>query len=208
MKLAIFGASGKTGLHLVSQALEMGHEVTVLARRPSKVTLSHTRLMTIQGNILDAGSVEATIQGSDAVVSALGPIGNTPELQISQGMSHILSVMKKHNVRRLIVAAGAGIRDPQDKPKLIDHVFGLLLHLLSKHAVKDMERTIDLVRQSDRDWTVVRVPRLNDNPTQDKLRVGYLQDITTNLSRADMAAFMLSQLTNTAYIRQAPAISN
>lgn len=208
MKLVIFGATGKTGQKLVSQAIDNGHEVIALARTPSKFAISHKSLKVMQGNILDAAVVDVAIQGADAVVSALGPIGNKPTFEISQGMTHILNAMKKHNVRRLIVAAGAGVRDPLDKPKFIDHVFGLLLRLLSKNAVEDMKRTVNLVRQSDCEWTVVRVPRLNNNPQQDKLKVGYIQDITTQVSRADMAAFMLKQLTDKTYIGQAPAISN
>jgi|GEM_PF-6488115 len=36
MKIAIFGGTGKTGKHLVLEALNAGHDVTILARTPSK----------------------------------------------------------------------------------------------------------------------------------------------------------------------------
>jgi NAD(P)-dependent dehydrogenase (short-subunit alcohol dehydrogenase family) len=208
MKVAIFGGTGKTGQHLVQQALELGHEVVMLARTPSNFTIQHPRLTVIQGDIVDAACVEATIQGVDAVISVLGPRSNKPEFIISKGTDHILNAMKRHHVRRIIISAGAGVRDPYDKPKFIDHFFGFLLNLLSKNAVEDMKQVVDKVRNSDRDWFVIRVPMLTDQPAQGTLKIGYVGDITPRLSRADMAAFMLKQLEDDTYIRKAPAISN
>ena len=208
MKVAIFGGTGKTGQNLVQQALDAGHDVIVLARTPSNITTQHEALKVLQGDVVDAQRVEETIQGADAVISVLGPRSNKPEFIISKGTDNILNAMKRHNVRRIIISAGAGVRDPQDKPKIVDRVFGVLLNILSKNAVADMRQVVDKVRHSDRDWTVVRVPMLTDQPAQGTLKVGYVGDISPRLSRADMAAFMLKQLDNNAYLRKAPAISN
>ena len=208
MKVAIFGGTGKTGQHLVQQALVLGHEVVMLARTPSNFTIQHPKLTILQGDIVDATCVEATIQEVDAVISVLGPRSNKPEFIISKGTEHILNAMKRHHVRRIIISAGAGVRDPHDKPKFIDHFFGFLLNLLSKNAVEDMKQVVDKVRNSDRDWFVIRVPMLTDQPAQGTLKIGYVGDITPRLSRADMAAFMLKQLDDDTYLRKAPAISN
>ncbi|MEO8397810.1 MAG: NAD(P)H-binding protein, partial [Chloroflexota bacterium] len=162
----------------------------------------------LQGDILDAERVEAVIQGTDAVMSVLGPRSNKPEFVISQGTDHILNAMKRHNVRRIIISAGAGVRDPLDKPKFIDYLFGFLLNLLSKNVVDDMKQVVAKVRHSDRDWLVIRVPMLTDQPSQGTLKLGYVGDITSRLSRADLAAFMLRQLDDDTYLRKAPAISN
>ncbi len=123
-------------------------------------------------------------------------------------MDTILTAMKQQNVRRIIIWAGAGVREPQDKPKLIDRFFGLLLNVLSKNVVADMQQVVHKVQASDRDWTVVRVPMLTDQPAQGTLIVGYVGDIHSRISRADMATFMLKQLTDSSYIRKSPAISN
>ena len=208
MKIAIFGGTGQTGQHLVQQALDLGHEVVLLARTPSKVTTKHDKLAVIEGDILDKDRVTETIKGMDAVMSVLGPTHNKPEFIISQGTENILNTMKEQNVRRIIISAGAGVRDPKGKPKLIDRFFGILLNLISKNAVEDMKRVVEQVRNSDRDWIVVRVPRLTDQPPQGTLKVGYVGDITPQLSRTDMATFMLQQLDNNTHLRKAPAISN
>jgi putative NADH-flavin reductase len=209
MKLAVFGASGKTGHHVVEQALSAGHEVVALARTPSKLQMNHAKLRVIQGDVTDAQVVAQAIAGTDAVISLLGPNNRQLQFVVSRGTENILAAMKQHNVRRLIVAAGAGVGDPKDKPKLIDRFFGVMLKLLSKNAVEDMTQTAQLVRNSDREWTLVRVPMLTDDPKQNKLRIGYLgKDVGIRLSRADMAAFMLKQVSDTHYLRQSPVISN
>jgi len=208
MKIAVFGGTGKTGQHVVEQALAAGHDVVALVRTPTKMTLTHDHLTVIQGDILDAAAVTETIQGADAVVSTLGPSNNKPERTISQGMDNILSAMQAHDVRRLVISAGAGVRDPQDKPKLIDRFFGFLLKTLSGNVVADMIETVEKVRASDREWVIVRVPMLTDQPAQGNLIVGYVGDIKPRISRADMAAFMLQQVQEDSYLRQAPAISN
>lgn len=209
MKLAIFGATGRTGQHLVQQALNAGHEVSVLARTPSKLTVQNPRLNVVQGDILDAARVEQTIAGADAVLSALGPTQNKPDYVVSRGMDNILNAMKKHGVRRLVISAGAGVPDPNDAPQLMNHIISFLLHLVSRHVVEDMTRTVNAVRSSDRDWTIVRVPMLTDDPQSGNIRVGYLGKGTgVRLSRADMAAFMLQQVASDTYVRKAPVISN
>lgn len=208
MRLAIFGGTGKTGQHLIDHALKAGHEVVMLARTPSKVTSKSDKLRVVQGDILDAASVAETIQDADAVLSVLGPSNNKPEFTISRGMDNILSAMNKHGVRRIIISAGAGVRDPQDQPKLIDKIAGFALNIISKNVVADMQQVVDKVRASDRDWTIVRVPMLTDQPAQGTLKVGYVGDISPRLSREDMAAFMLKQVADDTHTRKAPAISN
>lgn len=208
MKLAIFGATGKAGQYLTEHALKQGHAVTVLARTPAKVTIQSPNLRVVEGDILDAASVEAAVQGADAVLSVLGPASNKPELIISRGMRNILHAMHKHGVSRLVLSAGAGIRDPRDRPGLIDRIVGLALGILSKNVVADMQATVDLVRSSDLDWTIVRVPMLTDQPAQNTLKIGYVGDISPRLAREDLAIFMLKQIQDSTHIRQAPAISN
>ncbi|MBA3868115.1 MAG: SDR family oxidoreductase [Anaerolineae bacterium] len=208
MKLAIFGGTGKTGQHLIQQALDKGHEVVALVRTPSKVTTHHPQLKIIQGDIVDADCIAGVVQGVDAVISVLGPTNNKLEYTISRGMENILMAMKKQNVHRIVISAGAGVREPQDRPNLIDRFFGLLLNVLSKNVVADMKQVVHKVQTSDRDWTVVRVPMLTDQPAQGTLVVGNVGDIRSRISRADMAAFMLKQLNDNRYLKLSPAISN
>ena len=54
MKIAVIGASQGIGLELTRIALEEGHEVTVLLRNPSKLSIRDSRLKIAKGDILDS----------------------------------------------------------------------------------------------------------------------------------------------------------
>ena len=155
MKIAVFGGTGRTGKHLIEQALAAGHQVTALARTPAKLP-SHERLTIIQGDIQDRAAVEKTVVGAEAVVSVLGPTSNEPTFEVSKGTQHILGAMQKHGVRRLIISAGAGVADPNDTPKPLNKAINLLLKLVSRNVYEDMQRVVEIVRASDCDWSIVR----------------------------------------------------
>ncbi|MDI9639493.1 SDR family oxidoreductase [Anaerolineae bacterium CFX9] len=209
MRIALFGGTGRTGIHIVEQALAQGHEVRLLARTPEKVTIKHPCLHVIPGDVRDLAAVERTIQDTEAVISVLGPSSSKPEFAVTQGTRNLLTAMQRHGVRRLIVSAGAGVRDPLDQPGAFDRVISAVLNIVSKHVVADMKQVVQLVRESDRSWTIVRVPMLTDDPPTGNLRVGYLgKGVGVRLSRADMAAFILRQLGDQTYLCQSPVISN
>lgn len=209
MKLAIFGATGRTGRHLVSQALERGHTVTSLARRPQKLAQVARRITVVEGDVQDAAAVAQVVAGADAVLSVLGPTANRPDYQVTRGTEHILAAMEEYGVRRLLLSAGAGVADPNDAPQLFHRVITLLLKLLSRHVYEDMERTVQTVRASNIDWTIVRVPMLTDGPAQGQVKVGYVgKGPGARLSRADMATFMLDEAQKNQWVGRAPAISN
>ena len=207
--VAIFGATGRAGKHLVQQALERGYYVRALARDPGKLATKDERLVVIQGNLSDNECVAQVVAGADTVLSVLGPTSNEPTFVISQGTQTIVEAMKQHGVRRLVVSAGAGVGDPGDAPKLFNKLINVALKATARNVYEDMLKTVDLVRQSGLDWTVVRVPRLTDGPKTGKVRVGMVGKGTgANLTRADMAEFMLKQSDDGQYLRKAPIISN
>lgn len=209
MKLTIFGAAGRTGRHLVEQALAKGHEVTALVRNPDKLAIRHERLKVIQGDIRDAARVAQAVAGAGAVISVLAPTSNKPEMVVSQGMDNILAAMRQHGVKRLIQSAGAGVRDPKDRPTLVHAFFGGLVRLLSPNVLADMTQMVNKVKGSDLDWTVVRVPMLTEDAATGRIREGYVgKDIGPRLSRADMADYLLRQVEDRRYVGKAPAISN
>jgi len=209
MTLTILGATGKTGVHLLAQALDAGHQVRALVRDPAKVARTDEHMTLVQGNVRDAAAVARAIEGSDAVLSVLGPTRNAPDMDVSAGMAHVLAAMDAHEVRRLVVVAGAGVGAEGDRPGAFDRLIGLALRLAAKHVLADMQRTVELVRGSDRDWTVVRVPMLTDGPATSTLRVGMVgQGTGPRLARADLAAFLLAQIDDRSHLRASPVVSN
>lgn len=206
MKVAVFGASGRTGRQLVEQALAQGHEVTAFVRDPVKLDLQHERLRVLQGDVHNPEKVAEAVRGQDAVLSALAP--QKPSFDaMTTGARTIIAAMEQHGVRRLITLTGAGVPDPNDRPGLINHVISFLLKRISPQVLADAQAHVDQVRSSDLDWTIVRVPVLNNGPRTGNYKVGYIgQGAGVRISRADAADFMLRQLSDNRWLRQAPVI--
>lgn len=208
MKVVVFGASGGTGIKIVEQALAAGHVVTAFVRNPAKLALQHANLTFCQGDVTDANAVAFAVAGQDAVLSALGPARPPVPGMMETAARNIVAAMTKQGVRRLISTTGAGVRDPQDRPKPVDHLMKGLLTLVAGAVLRDSAANVAVIRGSDLDWTIVRFPRLTDGPHTGTYRVGYLgQDSGTQLARADGADFVLKELRTDKYIRQMPVVS-
>lgn len=208
MRIVVFGATGKTGHHLIAQALSAGHEVRAFVRDASRLPVRHERLQIIEGDVLNTTSVEQAVSNTDVVLSVLGHTKTSTNDVQTVGTENIVGAMKKNGISRLISLTGAGVRDEKDSPKLVDRVFGLLLKLLQREVLQDAENHAEVIRKSGLDWVIVRAPRLTDGPRAGEYRVGYVgEDSGTKISRADVADFMLRQLIDDEYLRQQPMIS-
>ncbi|MBC8098783.1 MAG: SDR family oxidoreductase [Armatimonadetes bacterium] len=209
MKIAIFGASGRTGIPLVAQALAAGHSVQALVRTPSKFTIQHPNLTVIQGDVLNTADVARTISGMDAVMSVLAPVKASPNDLLTKAADHILAAMQQHNVKRIIYMTGAGVEMPQDQPKLINHVIKFALKTMAGDVLKQSELAVAKVTKSDREWVIVRGPMLTNSAHTGQYRVGWVGVNTgPRLARANAADFMLKQLSGNQYLGQAPVLSD
>lgn len=209
MKLTVFGASGRTGRPLVEQALEAGHEVTAFVRDPAKLGMSHEKLRTVRGDAKDdPQKVAEAVAGADAVLSVLGQAKGSPKDLQTAGTRNIVAAMQEHGVRRLVSLTGAGVADPKDEPKLIDKAFGFLLRRLQPDVLEDGGRHAEVVQASGLDWVIVRGPRLTEGEKKGEYRVGYVgKNSGVQISRADVADFMLRQTEDDTYLHQAPMVS-
>ncbi len=210
MRVVVFGATGGTGKQLVHQAIAVGYQVVVFARNPSKLDIESERLIVEKGDLSNGESIENAINGADAVVSLLGPRGSSEDKPLTNGMRNIVEAMKTRGVRRLIASSTLSVKDPGDKPNFI---VGLLVGIVktTMHAAyEDIIGVAEIVRGSDLDWTIARVALLNDNVKTGVVKVGYVGSgqVGLGISRADLADFMLRQVEDKSYLRQAPAISN
>ena len=206
MKVLIIGATGATGRVLMREALEQGHEVTALARNPSALAPEDHRPRVLQGNALDASEVEAAVAGQDAVLSALGTRSTRPTTLFSQSTHNLISAMNKHGVRRLVCITGIGAGDSKGHVGfLYDRI---MLPFVVKNIYEDKNRQEEAIKQSDLEWVIVRPARLTDEAAKGEYRV-YLGGSYTakTISRADVAAFMLAQLTDETYVHKMPVIS-
>ncbi|HET7090959.1 MAG TPA: SDR family oxidoreductase [Anaerolineae bacterium] len=208
MRLVIFGASGRTGRHLIMQALEQGHTVTAFARTPGKIQTNHARLHIVQGNVLDAMAVEKAVAGHDAVLCALGVNRDDPTTALAEGTRHILQAMEKHGVRRMVCVSAAGFLGEQADfliGKILFWYFGRFLTRL----FDAMKRQYQELEKSAVDWIAVRPLLLDEGPRRGNYRIAVvgIPSRGYRINTGDVAEFMLQQLTNGEYVRKAPAIA-
>lgn len=200
MRLTIFGATGGTGTHLVRQALEEGHDVTAVVRDPARLDVpAHERLRVVTAEVTDPASIGPAVEGADVVLSALGPRGNGPTTICEDSARSVIAAMGKAGIRRLVLCSTAGaFTDAGDSPVIRYVVKPVILNRIFKHAFADMRRCEQAVRGSELDWTLVRPPQLTDKEATGRYRTA--TDINLRggrrVSRADLAACMLSLVTN------------
>jgi len=208
LTITVLGATGRTGQPLVRQALEQGHHVVALVRDPAKLGLQHERLKVVQGDISRQEQLESALAGADAVVSVMGHVSGSPKDLMAQLARHLVPAMKKQGVSRLVTLLGAAVHDPADPGSFGSLVMLGMMKLLMRHLLEDAEAHARLVRESGLEWTIVRPPRLTEGPRKGEYRTGHFGlGPSAQLSRADLADFMLRQLTDDTFVRQAPRIS-
>ena len=203
MNVLIFGATGATGRHLVKQALEQNHTVTAFARNPAGLESTHS----IQGDVLDATLVEVAVQGQDAVLCALGAPTSDKTMLRSSGTRNILCAMKKAGVERLVCQSSLGFGDSRDI--LPFHFKYILVPLVLKHAFADHESQEGLIKRSGLRWTIVRPANLTNGGFTGAYKHGFgvTEKIKLKISRADVADFMVRQLSDNTYVHKTPGLS-
>ncbi len=209
LRVLVIGATGGTGRELVQQALAQGHQVTAFVRDPAKLQFEHANLRVARGDVLDYATVEAAMRGQDAVLSALGHRRfYRPTTIQSEGMRNILLAMKACGVSRLICETALGLGNSVFRMGIPGTFF--MLPLVLPFYFWDKARQEDLIRASDRDWTIVRPGILTSGAARRKYRHGenvgnYFWPVSS--ARADVADFMLKQLQDDTYVGMAPGMA-
>jgi putative NADH-flavin reductase len=212
MKLTVFGATGGVGREVVAQALDRGNHVTAYVRNPAKLDLTHPNLTVITGELTDREAVQRAVHGADAVISALGPSldRKATRMPLVAGMRTIVHAMRAEGVERYIGIATPSVRDPRDTRSVLGLIVPLMGRAFLPRAYRELLAMSQLIIDSLLDWTIARFTRPTNGARTGTVRTGYLgrDRIRASITRADIAAFLLDQTTDTRFHRAAPAISN
>ena len=204
MKLAVFGATGATGRHLIQQALQAGHEVTALVRAPDALSNENPRLTMVTGSIEQPAAVRRVVEGQDVVISVLGVRKGGSATICTDGVQAILPAMAATDTHRLIALSAYGALETQDASLFIRFVRKVIAD-----KMRDKDNMETTVRASDIEWTLVRPPVLTNGRHTGKYRSGVDLKVgmTGRISRADLADFILREAVRHEFVRQAPIVT-
>ncbi|WP_295122844.1 NAD(P)-dependent oxidoreductase [uncultured Chitinophaga sp.] len=210
-KIIIFGATGGTGKHLVTQALEQGQQVTAFVRDPSKLQVHHPKLNIVKGDVLNAASVAQAVRGHEVVLSSIGAPANKTGVLRSQGTQHIVQGMEEAGIKRLICQTSLGYGDSVSTLDQTPFYFKyLIVPFLLKKGFADHALQEEYIKHSRLDWVIVRPGNLTDGEHTRSYRHGFAstdKKIKVKVSRADVADFMLKQLDSDTYLHKTPGVS-
>jgi len=221
MKLCVFGGTGVIGSNVISVARAKGYEVVALARRPEILRDQFPGIQAAQGDVFKPETIRAAIADSDAVISTLGPPLRTLRSHLipakrkttiySEGVINIAKAMEESGKRRLIVAASLIGIDPKPDgswPALI--VVKLVLMPMLGYQYRDTAKMKEkLVEFHDLDWTLVGLSRLKGGEAKGRYRtsIGTPLHHPSNISRSDLADYLVSIVSDAATFRQWTEIS-
>lgn len=208
MKLLVIGATRGIGRCLLELALDGDHTVTALVRDPARLRLSHDRLKVVKGDILESAAVRRAVEDQEAVCITVG-INPTrkPVNVFSEGAKNVIEAMMRSAAKQLICVTGIGAGDSKDHGGFFyDRIFN---PLLLKTIYADKDRQEALVRNSNLEWVIVRPGFLTNGPLTGTYRV--LVDLADaragNISRADVAHFILNEFKDKHYISKTPLLT-
>jgi len=208
-RIALFGASGRTGQPFLKRALEKGYFVKALVRNPGNIPQRDQKLEIITGDVLDPEKVSETVRGTDLVVSLIGHVKGSPKWVQTDGIKHMVEAMEEHGLKKIISLSGGAVPFEKDQPGLMDRFFRGFMRLFLPKVLEDAEAHAEVLRNSDTDWIIVRGPRLTNGARKGKYWVGWVgEGGSTSISRADLADFILQQVETDHYLHQMPFVTH
>ena len=213
MKLLVIGASRGIGRQVVIQALESGHTVTAFSRHPESLGINHVRLQLQAGDVLDISSVEKVVAGHDVVactlglptLKAIGPPVAKRSYVLSEGTDNIVKAMQAKKVNRLLCVTAIGTGDSAQDCTFLARI---VLRCGLRWLFREKDKQEASVKKSGLNWTIICPTALtNGKKTEKVISRGVHSGILTHISRADVAAWIISNINQAASYKQIVAIS-
>lgn len=205
MNILILGATGRVGSHVVANALQDYHHVTLLVRNPDKLQIVDENLTVIQGDVLNKDDIQCVLPKTDVVISALNTDGTTT---LSESMRLIIEVMEKEGIKRIITVGTAGILQSRNTPNLLRYQSSESKRK-STFAAEEHHRVYNILNQSSLEWTIVCPTYLPNGKYTGKYRIehDFLPEDGTSISVPDTAEFTYYQIKCTKYVRSRVGIA-
>jgi putative NADH-flavin reductase len=166
-QVTVFGANGRVGSLVVAELLLRGYAVVAFVHNTHQLP-ANDQLQIVQGDIYNMQDVDRAIRGSSAVISALGSWGTPKKNILTAGMTNIINGMQRQSISKIVSLTGADARASGDVLSVVHRVMHLGLTIVAGRVLHDGERHIELLHQSNLDWSVVRSPIMSSDRTDDE----------------------------------------
>jgi putative NADH-flavin reductase len=210
MKIGVVGATGRTGMQVVEQALVRGQDVVALARHAEALP-RYPGMVGATADVLDRAVVAELLAGTDAVVSTLG-IGASkePTVVYSEGIANVLHAMDTHGIRKLAVISAVPAGPRVEQPFMQRHVIIPILERVFGASYDDMRRMEELLHGSYLDWVCLRPPRLVSKKPTGRYRLDASRPLAKarSITYADLATALLDSLDRPDLYRRTAYVAN
>jgi putative NADH-flavin reductase len=211
VKLTVFGATGGTGTCVVEQALAAGHEVTAVVRDPARLKVAaDPRLHVVVADVMNPASILTALDGAEAVVNTVGPHGTGPTTVVRDGAASIVTAMEKSGTRRMLHVSGSVVADDGESLYIRFLLKPLARGTFLRNVCADMRAAESRIQASDLDWTIFRPPALSAKPARGTYRTAIDRNLPHGFSitRADLAACLLTRLDDPATVHRIVGVAN
>jgi putative NADH-flavin reductase len=212
MRLAVFGATGGVGGHVVRQALARGDDVTAVVRDPSRLAVRHERLDVVVADLTDpaALSLAGALTGVEAAISGVGARSRAEAGVATAATRTILAALATGGVRQFVAVSAAPVGPAPDGEGVVTRrVLLPIMRRVFRDVYADLANMEEEIRRSGLQWTIVRPPRLTNGPLTGRYRTApeNVRDGRT-ISRADVADALLSALDDADRVNRAVGVAN
>lgn len=206
-KIAVIGGTGKSGQYLVKHLLEKGHSLKLLLRHPENFTLQNPLIETGKGDARDEAAVHKLIMETDLVISTLGQPKGEKSI-FSDAAKNIIKAMNSYGITRYIVTTGLSVNTLSDQKNKRVKMATEWMYQNYPETTADKQKEYELLLESNLDWTLIRLPLINLTDENFTTEANLTDCKGENISAADLAGFLVSQIGNSDFIRKSPFLYN
>jgi len=210
MKIALFGATGGTGIEFLTQSVNYSYDITAFVRSPEKLKEQFPNLKLVKASIDDFEILKKELVDFDVIVSLVGISGllqaRKPNAIYERTGKNLTKIATLNNIKRLIIVSSGGVVEAENEPWFFKY---LLKPIFLNKMYDDMRVMENIITSSNLDYTIVRPPYLTKGKLTKKYRVILDKwfDDDKDLSRADLAHYLLNCLDDYKISRRIVGVS-
>ncbi|HEV3414971.1 MAG TPA: NAD(P)-binding oxidoreductase [Puia sp.] len=203
--IAVIGGAGKSGKFVVRELINNNIPFRLLLRNTTSTNLSGGHV--VRGDIRDPAALRRLCQGCTAIISTLGQAKGEPPV-FSQATRNVLDAMQILNIKRYIVTTGLNVDTPLDKKGPVTQAGTDWMKKNYSETTADKQLEYGVLAASNFDWTLIRLPLIGLTEDSNAIAAS-LEDCPGNgIHGRDLAQFLIRQIDDRLYVRQAPFLAN